>query len=603
MRHLSLYLSGRSIAGLLACLLSILLAFSSVAQPTVQWENYAGYAPTAEFAARTARLSNTRFVTVGSWRSANFTVLYPLLTFTKPNGDTIRQLRVQSLQDVGLSDVSVAENGDFTAVGGSTYDSIRARQIPHGIICRFDSLGNVKWCRYLSSGSSNLITRIIALPDGALIAGNVGVIIQGATSQRVEVRRIDGQGRTQWIRQFGRDSNAKDFAALSDGSYGLLTDDPNRFAPPHTLWDFDQRLIKLTTAGDSVTSVYVGDSAAIEIGNRLIATTDGGLALVGKQSVQPSSTPRRGVLFKLDANWSEQWRYSFAPTTGDYDRGGELYDVRELANGHFLVTGLERIRGQMNEVAAPGTALWTWTPPAAAGGIFPKGRELLPDTTTGDWRVVGYGSNQPLGMGNGDIWFASLANLPAAATVNLCAVPPGVPVATFQPLAARPDSLRFSLDRAATSAGPVYAEISRVTWQWGDGTPADTGRAVTHVFASTTPVRVRCTITNNLFCSRSLDLFPFGPVTGVGLPEDQAPLPAVSVFPNPSASGQFTVRVSGAAALPNLLVVDALGRSVWHRPAVRADTFLDLSTQAAGLYLLRLTWPDGRTVSQKLWRP
>lgn len=84
----------------------------------------------------------------------------------------------------------------------------------------------------------------------------------------------------------------------------------------------------------------------------------------------------------------------------------------------------------------------------------------------------------------------------------------------------------------------------------------------------------------------------------------EVPAANVSVWPNPSAGGVFSVRAS-----PPLLkemgaytVTDALGRTVAMGALSGAETTLDLRAQAAGVYALRLTWPDGRVVTKQLVR-
>ena len=78
----------------------------------------------------------------------------------------------------------------------------------------------------------------------------------------------------------------------------------------------------------------------------------------------------------------------------------------------------------------------------------------------------------------------------------------------------------------------------------------------------------------------------------------------LTVAPNPSA-GEFAVRLEGApAGLTRLAVVDALGRTV-HAASLTAGATglahtLDLRQQAEGVYLLRLTLPDGRTAVRRL---
>ena len=50
------------------------------------------------------------------------------------------------------------------------------------------------------------------------------------------------------------------------------------------------------------------------------------------------------------------------------------------------------------------------------------------------------------------------------------------------------------------------------------------------------------------------------------------------------------------------MVMDAVGRTVAAGALSGPETTLDLRTQSAGVYALRLTWPDGRAVSKRLVR-
>jgi hypothetical protein len=60
------------------------------------------------------------------------------------------------------------------------------------------------------------------------------------------------------------------------------------------------------------------------------------------------------------------------------------------------------------------------------------------------------------------------------------------------------------------------------------------------------------------------------------------------VYPNPAQGGRFRV-VLGAAGPVQAEVVDVLGRPVYHFAGAGATELpLDLSGQAAGIYLLRL---------------
>ena len=74
------------------------------------------------------------------------------------------------------------------------------------------------------------------------------------------------------------------------------------------------------------------------------------------------------------------------------------------------------------------------------------------------------------------------------------------------------------------------------------------------------------------------------------------------VYPNPSTGGQFTLTAAGLPGVAFAKVLDGLGRvvetQVWNAPQA-ASMRLDLSKQAAGVYVLELTTPTG-IVSQKL---
>jgi|GEM_PF-1098949 len=81
---------------------------------------------------------------------------------------------------------------------------------------------------------------------------------------------------------------------------------------------------------------------------------------------------------------------------------------------------------------------------------------------------------------------------------------------------------------------------------------------------------------------------------------------ALQVYPNPNASGVFTLAARGRETALNqadLTVMDALGRVVARQSATRTTTArtLDLQAQPAGLYTLRLETPNGFVV-QKLMK-
>ncbi|MBD2715775.1 hypothetical protein KBK19_12085 [Microvirga sp. STR05] len=86
------------------------------------------------------------------------------------------------------------------------------------------------------------------------------------------------------------------------------------------------------------------------------------------------------------------------------------------------------------------------------------------------------------------------------------------------------------------------------------------------------------------------------------------PVLALAAWPNPVGAGQSQLRVrSGQPLAGELVLRDALGRTVRHWPATRAVTStegqaLPLGEVPAGLYLLTGTAPDGRRYVARVLR-
>ncbi|MCC2546624.1 T9SS type A sorting domain-containing protein [Hymenobacter sp. BT175] len=84
-------------------------------------------------------------------------------------------------------------------------------------------------------------------------------------------------------------------------------------------------------------------------------------------------------------------------------------------------------------------------------------------------------------------------------------------------------------------------------------------------------------------------------------------MPSLSVFPNPTTTGQLHLRLTdgnaaGAytATVENLLGAKALSTSLQLKPA--ADATLDLSALPQGIYVLRLLGADGQTALRRIVR-
>ncbi|GAB3840490.1 hypothetical protein [Hymenobacter jeollabukensis] len=146
-------------------------------------------------------------------------------------------------------------------------------------------------------------------------------------------------------------------------------------------------------------------------------------------------------------------------------------------------------------------------------------------------------------------------------------------------------------------AAPTTYQREEVTLQYRPGFILAPDSAFIYILSASARA---CTPGNALF----IDELQF--VGGTATATRPEPAPAeLSVFPNPSATGEFTLEWLAAGSLPagaRLVVTDALGRPV-AQPALAATGrryAIDLRPQPAGRYTLRLLLPDGRVVTRPL---
>jgi hypothetical protein len=349
-------------------------------------------------------------------------------------------------------------------------------------------------------------------------------------------------------------------------------------------------------------SAWLGTPDAWDEIYQLRPTTDGGALVCGFIARRPFGiTPREGVVIKLDSLFAEQWRYTYYKPTGDYEWGAIFQDGWETANGHYVVWGgREDSAMVLRELVPPTvtgqapTVAWRYTPPY----LQRAGPTIFLYETGNPMYGFGYFS-PPSGSGgfiDNDFYQCRLMGLPAPAVLDYCRVAPRLDSVRLAPIGGRLDSLAFWLEPFETHAGPRYAELSLVEWDFGDGSPPAEGWQVTHRYQSPTPVRMRVCATNNLGCRVCRERLPYGPL---GVQQERAA--ALAVYPNPAPDGRF--RLSGTAGA-TVAVLDALGRAV-QRPTMAAEApeqALDLSAQPPGVYFLRLTWPDGGQLTRRLVR-
>lgn len=595
---------GRSMRGHGGWLFGVLLGLAlALPQASLgQWLTPLGYHWGSDpidndYMLRAARLTATRYAVVGrsQHRVGTQTIERPFINFSDAAGAEISHHLIQMpgsrFEGVALA----AANGDYYGSGVGFDSAATVGQF----LARFDSLGNVRWWRFYDRRIGAHHNYVYSVPGGAFTVGTRSIpLVQAPTNFRSLLRRNTSKSNLRWERTFGLFTLGTALAPLPDGAYVLVNSHP--FRQPGTLLsrrNYDHWLVKVTPQGDSLISIFVADSTRFyDEASQVIPTTDGGLVILGICETNPAGMDRiRGVFIKLDSTWHEQWRWMLPSPLG-YDT--RISCAQELANGHFLIAGKD-ISGFIAELMPPASPdstarrLWQWqSPTTRQSGV---GSPLAWDyATNGRIRLMG-GGTRANGQ-SADTWQCVVNGAPAPVSVNLCALPPQTDsLARWNTMPGVPaDSLRFMWDSATFRPGPRYAEISQVEWDFGDGTEPAEGWTVTHRFASPNPVRVRVCARNNLGCEVCQEVFPLGPLS-----IQQELLARVSVYPNPS-SGRFTVRGADGATLE---VTDALGRRVLAAGSpAPAEAGLDLSRFPAGVYTLRLQWPDGRATIRRLVR-
>ena len=587
------------------------------AQPTLAWDTVIVSPSVAEYPFGSVKLANNLFATVGVADSSYYDTVrhevnHGFLYLTNRRGQVVRK-RIRRQSPVSYGELYKPLSTRFGFDAFSTDVATVPTQPGETRWLSFDSLGNTLRERVVAGfgPTPHYWIRAVGLPGGLLTVGENS----SGTVRQAEVRRFDEDGMLLWERRLGYWSYGQQLVPLLDGSYAVVAADPTQYGVvSQNQYRYDYKLYRVTASGGVLDSVWLGVANAWEGSFSAKATTDGGFLICGFESPHPYSNPRQGTLIKLDSTFQQQWKHSITTACCDGESGGEAYDAWETANGRYIIDGLGPAPGpvfvqlMLREIIAPTapglppTFSWQYAYPDLPRPRSKRVVYLLYESGSPAYGFGLYTDNYWQTPSDEDFYQSRLTGLPTPAVLDYCRRPPSRPRATMTALTL--DSLRFTVQQAGQTAGPRYAEITLVEWDFGDGSPPAQGWQVDHRFRTPAPVAVRLRLYNNLGCSRDSVFYPYGvPPPPNGLPEAAASAPEVSVFPNPAPDGRFVVRLAGGAPVAATAdVLDATGRAVVRALPVRpaADTPLDLRAHPAGVYALRLTWPDGRTRTRRV---
>jgi uncharacterized delta-60 repeat protein len=194
------------------------------------------------------------------------------------------------------------------------------------------------WTKQFGTAAApDLFEALVALPTpdgGYLAAGNKQKADDGWS--RPWVVRLDAQGQPLWEKVYGDTGNVygrlHSFVAMADGNYvlGLVRYDQ---------FEKIDQLVKIDAAGNLLWAKDhpAADASVNQDATRVIATSDGGLALVDYEVTPP------GTYYKLqlerynaagDILWNQSYHLNGASWYGDYTT-----NLDQTSDGGFLITG------------------------------------------------------------------------------------------------------------------------------------------------------------------------------------------------------------------------------------------------------------------------
>jgi len=411
---------------------------------------------------------------------------------------------------------------------------------------------------------------LMMLPDGGFVV-SAGCHPPSGDSYTM-LWRFNAQGDTLWTRSYplGVPTFAFSNCATADGGFAITGEILPANGQQHVL------LLRTDSAGNMLWYRQY-HSRPFNMGYSVRATADGGF-LLGGYTYDAGFRNADTYVIKTDSVGTSQWQR----TLGARSLNDLVGRVRSLADGNYAVLstigkpsigGFEQGRFIVYKLSGQGQTMWQ--------------REIGPTRTSTDAYAL-------LELPDGSLVGAGQDGDPTGATPRGNSFPQG---AMFK-LCPNGDSLWYRNYKLLLGGNSHHylrclrptADSGFVAGGYLFANPPDVGTSDGWVFK-----------TNQYGQVNPGTLPPMITCQPMGLsPEPGAAEELVSVYPNPSATGRFTVELT--AGMATITVTDALGRQVLHLTTHEPETTLDLSRQPAGLYLLRLMWPDGRSLTRKLLR-
>lgn len=615
----------------LLLVLGLGLSTNAWAQATQVWQRPFGLATSTYIGCREMkRSSNGNIIAVGGTQIYSsvpvgpFGLVHGNFWRFNAQGDTLSTRKHRFTTYGYYANLLPLRGGDFLVTGVNDTLSIPQQFKANFLWVRTDSLGNWRTRpHYLPLYDAGGASQLVPLPGGSALWAQTVRVINSPTNGRsgAQVVRLDSAQRIVWQRQYtGNTPNSDGLemqaaASLLDGSYVLVGTKSRPFTPGPGFLVGSGWMQRFKANGDTVRlPEYFGNLSELYEPQDVQPTADGGFVVTG--SISPDKYVPvfnccpipKGWVAKFDSLGTMQWEKRLPGLDANTPQGGWARVVRAfpLANGQVVVAGLRAQTNSVNGISylaayAPtgATPVWetTWPAETMFNWSLPTATTSL--SATGELVVNGV---TPF-MTNDTGFLTKFANLGTPAVIDYCRRPPR-PNAGYA-LGATGDSLTLA---DFSEGGPRFALVERWRWHLPGGVfwdgPTPPPQHYPTLPAPGTPVTL--TVTNNLGCSATQTLYPWGAPNATQQAQQLAR--RASLFPNP-ATDAATLTLAGlaAGATATVQLRDALGRAVGMPQAVRAGAEgsarleLPVAGLPAGVYTVLVQTPQA-TFAKKLVR-
>ena len=578
---------------LLALLLSPAIAFCQGG--TLAWQKQYGNPQQAERCNQLVRLSPTRFAHGGESFDPAANVVYPYVLLTNEHGDSLSSKLFTSIPHARINAMAASDDGSFVGLGMGR-DSLNDYA---NFFFKADSLGNLLWYRFYNQGNypSNFAYKALSLPDGYLLSATR--LTQPANPtwniQQLSLIKTDLQGTLQWQKTYGTYTEAVDIIPTENGGYLAMGYKLNPNASS-VYYSSDLWLLKLTPAGDTLQTYRIGSPLDMEMGYAICQTADKGFAIAGAYRQNISGSHEQGYVVKVDNNFQKLWDVKLPA-----QRNADFYSAQATINNGVVVAGRWQAQNYFSKayvagISGSGTPSWAQLYDTVYTGSAKVFNSLLLEQGSAYLSGVRIYSTNP-GLST-DNYLVKLTNLPLPYRPTYCATPPTAGFSWSWNAATQ------TLHLTDTSRTHLpYDVLSRWRFSFGDGTDTtlydpnglynSPPPQLQHYYGQTaqqlfgTPVTL--TVTNNLFCTDTFTVYPWGKPLGTAALQ---PHLQVKLHPNP-ATGSTMLEFSQLLSQAELRLFHPDGRLLQRQQVSGRSARLELQALPPGLYLWQLHSKQG----------